>query len=84
MIFTPYTRGMAFDTLTVFSGLAGVLAVLLGSALKWGALDNRRERLLDPDRLTQEMFCDPNLTDEERRYLHELAVLELPRRHICC
>ncbi len=75
---------MTFGTLFIFFALAGLLSLLLGSALKWGALDNNRQRLLDPDRMTREMLTDPTLSDEERGYLQELAVLDLPRRHICC
>lgn len=46
-----------------------------------GSSDRQR---FDPRRIQENILSDQLIGDEERAYLSELAVLELPRRHLIC
>lgn len=46
-----------------------------------GSSDKQR---FDPKRIEENILADQIISDQERAYLTELAVLELPRRHLIC
>jgi hypothetical protein len=77
---------MAFE-LNIFwllIGVVSVLAVLLGVYLHWDNLPESKLATLDPDQLARDLINDPELSEEERGYMKEVAALDLTRRHLIC
>ncbi len=77
---------MAFELnfFWVLIGAVGVLAVPLGVYLHWDNLPESKLATLDPDALARDLINDPDLSDEERIFMREVAVLNLTRRHLIC
>ncbi|NQV58010.1 MAG: hypothetical protein HQ503_19270 [Rhodospirillales bacterium] len=76
---------MGANAFYIFIGFVAVAAVIIGRWVKWDmpGADDEGSRL-DPSQITRRMLDDPDLSDEERQYLIEMAALELPRRHLIC
>ena len=72
------------DPIVALLGIVAVLTAVFGVLTRWDRLPESRPAGLDCRRITQNMLDDPDLSVEERAWLAELAVLELPRRHIVC
>ncbi len=64
--------------------LVGVFSVLLGRYIHWDNLPESKLATLDPDQLAHDLLHDRSLTEEERDYMKEVAVLDLTRRHLIC
>jgi len=72
------------DPFLMVLGFVAVLTVIFGVLTRWDRLPESGPAVLDCRRITHDMLDDPALSGEERAWLSELAVLELPRRHIIC
>jgi len=77
---------MLFE-LNIFWLLIAVVAmfsVVIGIFLRWDNLPESKLATLDPDQLARDLINDPELSEEERGYMKEVAALELTRRHLIC
>ena len=72
------------DPFLLMLGIVALLTVVAGTLTRWDGLPESRPAVLDCRRITFDMLQDPTLNARERVWLAELAVLELPRRHIIC
>lgn len=74
----------AIDPFLAILGIVAVLTVVVGILTRWDRLPESGPAVLDCRRITRDMLDDPTLSRQEQAWLAELAVLELPRRHIIC
>ena len=78
------TKKSSSVTLVLFFCLVAAIAVALAVVTRWDTLPEGRCNPLDPGAIWNELVGEEPLTDEEQRWLDELAALELPRRHRLC
>ncbi len=67
-----------------FMGVVLLIAVAISIAIKWDKRPTPARYRYDANAIQAEILADETLSDEERAYLEEVAVLELPRRHLVC
>ena len=71
---------MEFGVGSLFLIFVAVSALVISKAGS-GTSDTQ---LLDPKKIQQRLMADKTLSADDRAYISELAVLELPRRHLIC
>ena len=67
-----------------FMGTVLLIAIAIGVAIKWDKRPTPARYRYDARAIQAEILADGTLSDEERAYLEEVAVLDLPRRHLVC
>jgi hypothetical protein len=72
------------DPFLLMLAAVSFLTLAAGVLTRWDGLPESRPAVLDCRQITHGMLGEPGLSDRERAWLAELAVLELPRRHIVC
>ena len=68
----------------ILLGVVGVGSLFLGIYVRWDNLPESKMATLDPERLAEDLIKDESLTEEERGYMKEVAVLALTHRHLIC
>ncbi len=67
-----------------FMGVVLLIAIAIGIAIKGDKRPTPARYRYDARAIQAEILADETLSDEEQAYLEEVAVLELPRRHLVC
>jgi hypothetical protein len=68
----------------LFLSLVAMISVALAVAPRSDGMSVCARNPLDPEEIWKTTVGAGVLAEEERRWLDELAVLELPRRHLIC
>ncbi|MEK9677514.1 MAG: hypothetical protein VW169_03900 [Rhodospirillaceae bacterium] len=68
----------------IFMSVVLLIAIAIGIVIKWDKRPIPARYGYDANAIQAEILADKTLGDEERAVVEEVAVLELPRRHLVC